>query len=29
MRAFFQTDDGGWSDDIPERQDDDVPEEIG
>ena len=24
--AFFQTDAGGWSDDIPERDDDDTPE---
>lgn len=28
MTAFFQTDEGGWSDDIPDRQDDDLPEEI-
>lgn len=25
-RAFHQSDAGGWSDDIPERQDDDAPD---
>lgn len=26
MRAFLQTDTGGWSDDIPEREEDEAPE---
>lgn len=28
MAAFHQTDTGGWSSDIPEREEDDAPEEV-
>ena len=26
VSAFFQSDEGGWSDDIPEREEDDLPD---